>query len=186
MGRLSTFTFITLNGNYAGPGGDISWHRHGHEEAAYSLEGLKSESVLLFGRITYDLMAGYWPTPAAMTATPLVAAGMNAAEKVVFSRTLKQAHWNNTRIVSGRFADEVRTLKASTKKDLTLLGSGSILTQLADEDLVDEYQIMLDPVALDQGMPIFSGLKQKLDLDLKSTRAFASGVVVLSYTPRSR
>ncbi len=90
MSKLSTFTFITLNGYFKGPKGDISWHRHGTEENEYAAAGLRSGSILLFGRVTYQLMASYWPNPMALKNDPVVAAGMNTVEKIVFSRTVEK------------------------------------------------------------------------------------------------
>ncbi len=182
MGRLGVFNFVSLNGFFKGPGGDISWHVHGAEENEYAAESLKSGSILLFGRVTYEMMAGYWPTPLALQNNPTVAEGMNNAEKIVFSRSLKKAEWKNTRLVRGNLPDEVRRLKASEEKDLTVLGSGSIVTQLAEHRLIDEYQIMIDPVVLGEGTPVFNNIKQKLNLKLTGTRTFKSGVVLLSYT----
>ncbi len=185
MGKLTVFNFVTLNGYYAGPGGDISWHRHGKEESTYAEEGAKSESILLFGRVTYQMMASYWPTPQAKKDLPGVAEGMNRSEKIVFSRTLRNADWENTRLIKDNLVDEVKKLKKG-KKDITILGSGSIVTQLAEAGLIDHYQIMVDPVALGSGIPIFNGMKKELDLQLTSTRAFKSGVVLLTYEPMKR
>jgi dihydrofolate reductase len=185
MGRLSVFNFITLNGYFAGPNGDIGWHRHGGEESKYAEEGAKSESILLFGRITYQMMASYWPTPMAAKDNPGVAEGMNRSDKIVFSRTLKKVEWENTRLITHDLVEEVKKLKKG-KKDITILGSGSIATQLAEAGLIDEYQIMVDPVALGEGTPLFKGMKQKLDLNLVSTRAFKSGVVLLTYAPEGK
>ena len=122
MARLSSFLFTTLNGYFEGPGRDISWHPHDAESDQYSREGLASGSVLLFGRVTYDLMAGFWPTPAAAEAFPTVAPGMNAAEKIVFSRTLKTVAWSNTRVLTDLLRD-VRGLKEASARDMTILGS---------------------------------------------------------------
>jgi dihydrofolate reductase len=183
MGRLSVFNFITLNGYYAGPQGDIRWHRHGAEENEYAAEGLGTGNTLLFGRVTYELMAGYWPTPMAAANDPTVAKGMNSADKLVFSRTLKTAGWNNTRLMKDNIVDEIRKLKQSPGKDMTILGSGSIVTQFAQEGLIDEYQIMVDPVVLGNGTSLFKNLRGKLDLRLTGTKAFKSGTVLLSYQP---
>lgn len=182
MGKLSSFQFITLNGFYKGPDNDISWHRHGGEESAFAEEGAQSNSTLLFGRITYEMMASFWPTPEAQQSMPVVAEGMNKSEKIVFSRTLKTATWNNTRIVKDNIEAEVKRLKESGKS-MTILGSGSILTQLANSGLIDEYQVMIDPVALGSGTPLFKGLQHQLDLQLINSRVFKSGVVLLSYLP---
>jgi dihydrofolate reductase len=183
MNKLSSFTFLTLNGFYKGLGEDISWHRHGAEESEYAAQGAGSDSILVFGRLTYQMMAGYWPTPMALEQNPAVAAGMNKAEKIVFSRTLSKAEWANTRVVKDDLVEEIRRLKALAGKDLTILGSGSIVTQLAAAGLIDVYQFMIDPVALGKGATLFGGLEGKLDLELTGSRVFKSGVVLLNYKP---
>jgi dihydrofolate reductase len=183
MRKLNAFNFVTLNGYLAGPMGDISWHRHGPEENEYASEALNSETVLLFGRVTYEMMANYWPTPIAIENDPTVANGMNRADKIVFSRTLKKAKWNNTRLVKDNIENEALQMKLTPGKDMTLLGSGSILTQFTEQGLIDEYQIMIDPVALGDGTTLFKNMKHTLNLKLTATRTFKSGVVLLSYEP---
>jgi dihydrofolate reductase len=184
MGTVGVFNFITLNGFFKGMHNDISWHRHGPEESQFASDSMKSgEGALLFGRVTYEQMASFWPSTEAIKNIPEVAKGMNSAEKIVFSKTLKKADWQNTRIANDLIG-EVKKLKETTNKNLTVLGSGSIITQLADNDLVDEYGIMVDPVALGEGTPIFNNLKRKLDLDLVNSRVFKSGVVLLTYKPK--
>ena len=183
MRKLIAFDFVTLNGYYKGPKGDISWHRHGAEENGYAAEKLKSGGTLLFGRVTYEMMASYWPTPIAIKNDPVVAEGMNNADKIVFSRTLKKVEWNNTRLVKENIAEEIKKMKRMAGKDMTLLGSGSILTQFAEQGLIDEYQIMVDPVVLGDGTPLFKDIKHKLDLKLTTTTTFKSGVVLLCYQP---
>ena len=125
-------------------------------------------------------MVAFWPTDQAKQTMPDVAAGMNQAEKIVFSKTLASSDWENTRIVSGALEAEIKRLKNGSK-DMTILGSGSIVTQLSEAGLVDEYEIMIDPVALGGGKPMFHGMKRMLNLELVSTRAFKSGVVLHSY-----
>ena len=182
MGKLSVFNFMTLNGYFKGPNEDVSWHQHGNEEEGeFAAEGARSDSIILFGRKTYEMMAGFWPTPDAINNMPAVAEGMNRSEKIVFSRTMKIAHWNNTKIISDNMVEEVKKLKTKSKKDMTILGSGSILAQLADAKLIDSFQFMIDPIALGEGIPIFQGIKHQLGLELTSTRAFKSGAVLLSY-----
>ena len=183
MANLTVFNFITLNGFYKGAKGDISWHRHGSEEADFSIEGLHSGNMLLFGRITYEMMASYWPTPEALKMNPVVAEGMNRAYKIVFSRTLQNAGWNNTRLINAHLVEAVTRLKHTSEKDLTVLGSGSIVTQLAEHHLIDSYQVMIDPVAIGDGTSIFSGLQHNLHLTLTDNKTFKSGVVLLTYQP---
>lgn len=108
---------------------------------------------------------------------------MNRADKVVFSRTLKKAEWSNTRLVKHNIVEEIKKMKGMPGKNMTVLGSGSIVTQFAEQGLIDEYQIMLDPVALGDGTPIFKGIQRPLNLKLISTKTFGSGVVLLSYQP---
>ena len=184
MRKLSSFTFITLNGFYKGPNEDISWHRHGGEENEVAEQGSQSNGTLLFGRVTYAMMVQYWPTPMAAQQNPIVAEGMNKSEKIVFSRTLNNVDWQNTRLIKGDVIEEVRKMKGQTGNDLTLLGSGSILSQLAEHNLIDEYQIMLDPVALGNGTPLFGNMQRKLDLELTKTKTYKSGVIMLNYVPK--
>lgn len=183
MRNLSVFNFISIDGYYKDLQNDISWHRHGGEESEYSEQSLEAENILLFGRITYEMMAGFWPTSEAVKNIPVVAERMNRSEKIVFSDTLQNADWNNTSIMKGDIAAQIRELKKTPGKDLTILGSGSIVTQFANAGLIDGYEIMIDPVALGGGTSVFQGLKNKLDMRLVNTRTFSSGVVMLSYEP---
>lgn len=184
MRKLFAFNFITLNGFYKGEADDISWHRHGEEESTFAAENMQGEgAALLFGRVTYHHMASFWPTPDAIRNIPDVAAGMNRAEKIVFSNTLKHADWNNTKVIGGDIVKAMKKLKQTEGKDMTILGSGSIVSLFADHGLIDGYQIMLDPVALGEGTALFSGITKKLDLKLTGTRTFKSGVVLLNYQP---
>ncbi|HUI44464.1 MAG TPA: dihydrofolate reductase family protein [Nitrospirota bacterium] len=183
MRRVIVFNFVTLNGYFEGPKRDISWHEHDAETSEYAVEGLNAGNTLLFGRVTYELMASYWPTPNAINNNPIVAEGMNNAEKIVFSRTLEKAEWKNTRLVKDNIEEEIKKMKQQSGKNMTLLGSGSIVTQFAQQGLIDEYQIMVDPVALGDGTPIFKGIKHRLDLKLTTTRTFRNGSVLLCYQP---
>ena len=183
MRKLSVFNLVTLDGYFAGPGGDISWHNVDEEFQELANAASNSGNTLLFGRVTYELMAGYWPTPEAIREDPIVAAGMNSSEKVVFSRTLKKAEWNNTRLVNGDPVAEVRGLKHGSGHDLTVLGSGSIVSQLAQDGLIDEYEILLNPVVLGGGKTMFEGVKDRFKLRLESSRVFGNGNVLLLYAP---
>ena len=188
MQRLISFTQVTLDGYFTGRNGDLSWAHEGPQDAewnAFVAENASGGGQLLFGRITYELMVSYWPTPAARENDPVVAEGMNRLPKVVFSRTLDKASWSNTRLVKGDLATEVRRLKREPGEGMAILGSGSIVSQLAQAGLIDEYQIVVKPVALGQGRALFEGLKQKLSLKLTKTRTFTNGNVLLSYEPRA-
>lgn len=121
----------------------------------------------------------------AAQAMPAVAAGMNTMPKVVFSRTLESADWNNTELVKSDMVEAVRRMKNEPGPDMTILGSASIVTQMAAAGLIDRFQIVVNPVALGAGKSLFSGLTQRLDFALTQTRVFANGSVVLWYAPRS-
>lgn len=183
MKQLSVFNFLTLNGYFKGPNEDISWHQHGSEEAKFAAEGAQTESLLLFGRKTFEMMSSYWPTPMGMKDNPGVAEGMNNSQKIVFSTTLTSVNWQNTRIVKENLVEEVRNLKQSADKDITVLGSGSIITQLADAGLIDVFQFMIDPIVIGDGVTEFKGLSRKLKLKLTDSRTFKTGVVLLTYEP---
>jgi dihydrofolate reductase len=135
----------------------------------------------VFGRVTYELMEEFWTTPSAAEILPTVAEAMNNLPKVVFSRTLERASWNNTRLVKGDLAAEVRMLKARPGSGMMILGSGSIVAQLSQEQLIDEYRIVLVPVVIGKGRTMFDGVRGSLSLKLTSTRTFGNGNVLLTY-----
>lgn len=182
MQRLGVFNLMTLDGYVAGEGGDISWHNAEDPEFQTLAEGASnSGSTLLFGRVTYQLMEGYWPKPEALKSDPVVAKGMNESPKIVFSRTLKEAAWSNTRLVKDDLLEEVRRLKRRDGKGLTVLGSPGIVAQLAQAGLIDDYQLLVNPVALGKGKTMFEGLKDRLSLRLQGARRYGQNVL-LTYT----
>jgi dihydrofolate reductase len=184
MRTLNAYNFLTLNGFFKGPHEDISWHTHGGDEEQYSVESLQGGGILLFGRKTYDMMASFWPTPVAAEQFPEVAAGMNRAEKIVFSKKAFTPRWDNTRVITGDIVSEVRSLKSTPGENMTILGSGSIISLFTEHGLIDEYQFMIDPVAIPDGTPVFAGITTKLDLELTDSKVFESGVVLVSYRRR--
>lgn len=186
MRKLIAFNHVTLDGYFVGPTGDFRWAQKGTDDPEFSefvAQNASGGGQLLFGRITYELMASYWPTPVADQHYPEVAKGMNSASKVVFSKTLKQASWNNTRLVTSDLVSEIRKMKNESGPGMAILGSGSIIAQLAPVHVIDEYQMILDPVALGDGRSMFQGIKNLLDLKLTKTRTFRNGKVYLCYEP---
>lgn len=185
MRKLIVFNSVSVDGYFVDGGGDMSWaHRDDPEWNAFvgqNAQGAGGE--LLFGRVTYELMAAYWPSPAALANDRAVAEGINRASKVVFSRTLDRASWTNTRLTKKPLEEEVRRLKKARGGDLVVLGSGSIVSQLAQAGLVDEYQLALNPIVLGEGRTLFEGLPQPLGLRLLKTRPFKNGNVLLRYAP---
>lgn len=182
MAMLSMFNLITLDGSYKGPNNDISWHNFGEDEQKMSDELSNQGNTLLFGRVTYEMMCSYWASPSAMENDPLTANGMNKARKIVFSRTLDSANWQNTSLMRGDLISEVRRMKEQETTDLTILGSGQIVAQLTEANLIDQYLILLNPLAIGGGSSLFQGLSGLRKFKLSSARTMKSGNVLLSYT----
>jgi dihydrofolate reductase len=185
--RLIVFNSVSLDGYFVDQDGDLSWAHVRDRDGDFNefVQGNASGGgELLFGRVTYDLMAGYWPTPLAMKNDPVVAKGMNSMPKVVFSRTMEKAAWSNTRLVKGDPAGEVRKLKKEPGNGLVIMGSGTIIPLLAQEGLIDEYQVVVVPVILGNGRTMFDGVKEKLALKLTKSRVFGNGNVFLCYEPK--
>jgi dihydrofolate reductase len=139
---------------------------------------------LLFGRKTYEMMASFWPSPAAMEQVPSVAEGMNKAKKVVFSRTLARADWNNTRLFKDDLAGTVRKLKSEAGGGMCILGSGEIVAQLTEAGLIDEFHNVITPNVLGAGRTQFEGVTRRIELDLVSSRPFVNGNVLAIYKAR--
>ncbi len=187
MGKLSVYNFVTLNGYFKGPNEDISWAKgkRSREEDEFAAKNLQANGILLFGRKTYEMMKSYWPTEQAKKDVPDVAKGMNKAEKIVFSRTLKNTDWENTRIINGNIAEEVKKLKEGSK-DITILGSGTIVSQLAEKGLIDVFQVMVYPVAISDGTPFLNDIHQALELKLTKSQIFKSGTAFHCYEPAAQ
>ena len=186
MRRLAVFNSVSLDGYFTDKNGDVSWGSKGYDDEewnAFVEANASGGGVLVFGRITYELMASFWPTPVAAQNAPVLAERMNNLPKVVFSRTLDKATWNNTKLVKGDLVAEIRKMKGEPGPDMTILGSGSIVSQLAEAGLIDEYQMVVVPVALGEGRTMFDGIKKNLTLKLVKTRVFGNGSVLLCYEP---
>jgi len=188
MGRLLAFNSISLDGYFTDANGDMSWlynPKKDEEWDAYVAGNASGGGVLVLGRVTYELMKKYWPTPAAVQNNPVVAKRMNSGQKVVFSRTIGSSDWENTRFVKNNMAGEIRRLKNMPDVHMAILGSGSIIAQLTQERLIDEYQFVITPMILGRGRTMFDGVKDKVQLKLTSSRTFSNGNVVLIYVPAS-
>ncbi len=183
MRRILLFMMVTVDGYYAGPNGEIDWHNVDEEFNEFAIAQLNEVGMLLFGRSTYELMASYWPTPGALNDDPVVAGKMNSMPKIVFSTTLADPQWQNTRLVRDNVAAEVTRLKQEPGKDLIIFGSSVLASNFMNLGLLDEARIMVNPVVLGRGKPLFGGINDRLKLRLMKTRAFHSGNVLLHYEP---
>src|SRR5580700_8876457 len=169
MRRLSAFEQISIDGYFSTLDGSISWMHRPNEDAEFRefvTANASGGAELLFGRTTYELMAAYWPTPAAAAQSPVVAREMTARPKWVVSRTLRDPGWQHVRVLTGDLRVEVASLKAAPGPPITILGSGSLVAQLTDARLIDEYQMLILPTALGAGRPLTEGLSRPLDLRL--------------------
>jgi len=184
MPRVNMFNNISLDGYFVDANGDMSWAHAGRDDpemGEFTAANAQGGGALIFGRVTYELMKAFWPTPMAAQMMPEVAKGMNAARKYVFSRSLKSTDWANTVILDGDPAQEVARLKKGDDKGLTILGSGSIVKQLTAAGLIDDFQFMVNPVLLGGGRTLFDGVPGRPSLTLENSRTFKNGKVFLHY-----
>jgi dihydrofolate reductase len=186
MRKLIFFMLISLDGFYEGPEHGIDWHNVDEEFNELANAQLDSVDVLLFGRVTYELMAGDWPTPLAARDDPVIAAAMNSKSKLVFSRTLSSVTWQNTRLVKDNLSGEITTLKQQPGKDLIIFGSSDLSVSLIEHGLIDEFRIMVNPLVLGHGKSLFKGLAGRFDLEFIKSKNFKSGNVLLYYRPKGK
>ena len=182
MRRLLMWNVCTLDGLFEGAKPwDLAFHDTvwGDELQRFSLEQGEEVGTVLYGRATYQGMASYWST-----ATGPTADFMNRVPKVVFSNTLDAASWNNTRLVKGDAAAEVRRLKQETGKDLFVLGSARLSDSLMAAGLFDEYRLCLAPIVLGKGTPLFKPHDGPRPMRLLESRALSTGGIILRYAPQ--
>jgi dihydrofolate reductase len=183
MRKVTMLNRISLDGFYAGPNGEIDWFIHDPEVDQAAHEMMKPDT-LLFGRLTYQMFESYWPPIASDSNAPeearTLSNELNQMTKVVFSTTLDEATWVNSNLIKGEITKLVRELKQGQGEDITIFGSGSIVQQLAKAGLMDEYLVILTPVILGTGKPLFEGIN-KQGLRLIDSRVFNSGNLLLHY-----
>ena len=187
MRRLSVFNSVSIDGYFTDANSSIEWaHKNANdpEWQKFVAGNARGESVMLFGRKTYEMMKGHWPTEQAKKAMPDVAKSMNESQKIVFSRSMQSSDWENTSIVHDDPAEAIRQLKAEPGLDMIIFGSGSIIAQLAPTGLIDRYTLVVIPVALGKGRTMFEG-STPIELRPTSTRSFKNGNVVTVYVPAS-
>jgi dihydrofolate reductase len=177
MRRLIVSNLMSLDGFFEGPRQNIDWFMVDDEFFDYAKEMLRAADTLLFGRATYEHMAGYWPT----APSDEIADKMNGLPKLVASRTLQQVSWNNSKLIKGKVADEVAELKRKPGKDIVLLGSSILASSLLRDGLIDEYRVILAPLLIGRGSPLFKDINEKIQFKLGKTRLLKSGVIVLYY-----
>jgi len=175
---------VTLDGFFEGPKSwELDWHDSvwGDELEKYSIEQSKSTGMLLFGRVTYEGMASYWSSEKGE-----IADFMNTIPKIVFSKTMKKAEWNNTTLVKGNALEEVAKLKRQPGKNIFVFGSANLSSTLLEHDLFDEIDLALAPVILGRGNPLFKASPDRLKMKLLEARPLKSGGVILRYEPERK
>jgi dihydrofolate reductase len=183
MGKLIYWVHTSVDGHIDGPGGEFDWAEMGPELSAYGDEVHATVGTFLYGRLVWEMMSGYWPQADQVSDHPhdlKFAPVWRDTPKVVFSTTLRQAGWN-TRIVSGNLAEEVARLKRESGKDLLLNGGSQVASALIGPGLIDECHIMVHPVVLGGGRPLFPALKERAGLRLAGSRTLDGRIVVLRY-----
>ncbi|MBO0807076.1 MAG: dihydrofolate reductase [Actinobacteria bacterium] len=180
MRRVVLQMGVTLDGYVAGPGGEGDWglapeHPEVH---AWKIESLRQVGTHIMGRVTYEQMAAHWPN-----ATGDYAAFMNDLPKVVFSKTLPAAGWAGSRVASGDLAAEIAALKGEPGGEIMAHGGAAFVQALSGLGLIDEYRLVILPVALCGGLPLFKDLARPLRLDLTESKSFPGGTIINVYQP---
>ena len=183
MRKITVFNRVSADGFFAGPKGEMDWFVHDPEVDKAAHERMKPDTLLL-GRVTYQLFESFWPhvlkDPKSPEELRNLAEELNQMTKIVFSKTLKDVSWVNARLAGADIIKEVKGLKQGKGADITIFGSGSIVRQLADKGLIDEYLLVVTPVIMGKGQSMFTDIG-KFNLKLLETKAFKSGNVLLHY-----
>ncbi len=184
MRKLTVFNNVSIDGYFTDAQGEMNWARKPDPEFnEFTQSNAQGGGVLVFGRVTYELMIKFWPTPMAMQTMPVVAQSMNNSQKIVFSNTLKNPTWNNTRAIGGDIVAAMRDLKSQPGPDMVIMGSGKIVAQMTQADLVDQFQLVVCPIVLGAGRTLFEGVTRRPALNRVQERAFGNGNVFLRYEP---
>ncbi|HSB66317.1 MAG TPA: dihydrofolate reductase family protein [Anaerolineales bacterium] len=187
MRKAIMFNLITLDGLFEGVNKwDIGWHRVDQEFNEFAINQLHQAAGLIFGRVTYQGMAAYWQSPDAIHNDPVVAGLMNAIPKFVFTNTLEKAEWNNTQLIKGDAVEGLKILKAQPGNDLYIFGSANLASTFTRDGLIDEYRLILNPVVLGKGNPVFQAHSGMLKFSLVDLKTFHNGNVLLYYRPDGR
>jgi dihydrofolate reductase len=173
---------LSADGYFAGPNGEIDWHHVDQEFNDFAIAQLKTAGAFIFGRKTYELMASYWPSVQPKKDDPIVAGFMNGLPKYVFSKTLDSASWANTNLFREIDPAQIQNWKGQSEKDIFIFGSGMIVQALTNLNLIDKYNLMINPVILGRGKLLFENIKERVSLNLLDSKKFKSGNVLLRYS----
>ena len=181
MRKIIVSNLVSVDGYFEGTNQDLSWFKTSDDFFEYVKQLFTEVDTILYGRITYEYMAAYWPT--ATNNDALITEKMNSLKKIVLSKQLKEATWNNTEIIEEHITDRVKEIKQQQGKDIVIFGSGTIVSELTQLRLIDEFRLILNPVILSNGNPLFKSINERVNLELINAKVLSSGVVILSYKP---
>lgn len=185
MRKIFLFMMVSLDGYFEGPGHDLSWHHVDSKFNDFAIKQMQEADTILFGKRTYQLMESFWPSKAGLEGDPEVANLMNSTSKVVVSSSLKKVfqteHWKHVRLINENVEKEIRKLKNAKGKDIIVLASSNLCVSLLKWGLLDEVRIMINPVVIGKGTPLFHGIKEKVGFKLMKSRNFKSGNILLTY-----
>jgi dihydrofolate reductase len=184
MRKIIVQAYVTLDGYIEDPKDqEMKWvTSHFSEEMVNEIaEWVNGTDTILMGRKTYEIFSAYWPTETAKKTDPVMYDHINNSQKIVFSKTLQNVRWKNSKLIRDIDVEEIKNLKQGAGKDITISGSASIVQALANLNLIDRYYLMLHPLAFGDGKPLFKNLKEKVKLSLIESKEFKNGVVELRY-----
>ncbi len=186
MSKLIVFNLISLDGFFARLNGDIDWHNVDDEFNKFAIEQTSSFGTIIFGRTTYQIFEEFWPkvinNPKFSKEDHKIAEIIQNVEKIVFSKTLDNVTWKNTRLFKEIKVSEIKILKERAKKDIVIFGSGTIVQAFANLDLIDEFRFMVNPIILGSGKPMLQNVKE-MKLEHLKTKNFKNSNVLLYYRP---
>jgi dihydrofolate reductase len=193
MRKIIVFNLVTVDGFFAGEDGNIDWHMVDDEFNEFAVKQTGTFGGIIFGKATYQIFVDFWPVVARTGKFPgmdepasphdvQVGKYIDEVDKFVFSKSLQEVSWEHTSLYHEIEPQVIKQLKAEKGRDIFILGSGTIVQQLANMDLIDEYRLLVNPIILGKGKPLFVGVKEQ-HLKLVSTREFRNGNVLMTYRP---
>ena len=197
--RIVMFNWMTANGYFAGVDGNLDWIVPDEEQTKAAVAGIPLVDTVLFGRRTYEMFEKFWSRAVEDSSTApdphhpgqrteehrAIAIWLNDSTKLVFSESMKNATWKNSRVLPQLDPREIAMTKSQPGKDMMIFGSGSIVSQLTQHGLIDEYQFVVCPVFLSSGRPLLTNVSKHLRLDLLEVKPYPSGDVMLRYERRN-
>ncbi len=180
MRKIIAVEWLSLDGYFSDSNNGTDWFVFDEETGKYLLKMFAYFDTIVLGQVTYEIFAAYWPNPSDPNPKELIEF-MNNSRKVVFSKSLKKAEWNNSVVLEDIIPEEINKMKQEHGKDMVIFGSGSIVSQLTKLGLIDEYMFLVNPVFLGNGKTIFKSEEAKSKLQFLDSKKFDCGNIMLHY-----